>query len=287
MYKKYFLFPNIDPIFIRINKINIYWYGIMYLISFIYMIKISIIRNKNNKIGNKEEIYNLLCFCFLGVLLGGKIGCILFYNIHDFIKNPIILFKIWEGGMSFFGGLIGTIIVIIYFSYIKKKNFLQLTDFIVPMIPFGIGMGRIGNFINSELWGKVTNMPWAIIFPNSTEKDIIYIQKNLIYQDIFIKYSNLPRHPTQIYEFFLEGIILFLILNIIFKKNIFIGYKSSLFLFFYGIMRFFIEYFREPDIQFNFFYNYINLTINQFFSLTMIIIGIIIFYKKFIQLNII
>ncbi|QJC38312.1 prolipoprotein diacylglyceryl transferase [Enterobacteriaceae endosymbiont of Donacia marginata] len=280
MYKKYFLFPNINPIFLKINKINIYWYGIMYFLSFILVKKISYIRNKNNNFWKKEEINNLLCFCFLGLLLGGKIGCVLLYNTHFFIKNPIILIKVWTGGMSFFGGLIGTIIVIFYISYIKKKKFLQITDFIVPMIPIGIGMGRIGNFINSELWGKVTNVPWAIIFPNSIKKDLIYLKKNLKYKKIFIQYGNLPRHPTQIYESLLEGIMLFLILNIIFKKNIFTGYKSILFLLFYGIIRFFIEYFREPDIQFNLFKNYIILTIDQLFSIIMIISGIILFIKK-------
>ncbi|WP_246223067.1 prolipoprotein diacylglyceryl transferase [Enterobacteriaceae endosymbiont of Donacia versicolorea] len=139
-------------------------------------------------------------------------------------------------------------------------------------------MGRIGNFINSELWGKVTNVSWAFIFPNSIEKDLIYIRKNLKYKKLFIQYGNLPRHPTQIYEFFLEGIFLFFILNIIFKKNFFVGYKSSLFLLFYGIIRFFVENFREPNIQFYFFYYY--FTIEQFFSILMIIFGLIIFYKK-------
>ncbi|QJC37501.1 prolipoprotein diacylglyceryl transferase [Enterobacteriaceae endosymbiont of Donacia thalassina] len=282
MYKKYFIFPQINPIFLKINKISIYWYGIMYLISFIFIKKISYIRNKNNNFWKKKELFDLLNFCFLGLLLGGKIGCTLLYNVHEFIKNPIILIKIWTGGMSFFGGLIGTIIVIFFISYTKKKKFLKITDFIAPMIPIGIGMGRIGNFINSELWGKVTNVPWAVIFPNSTEKDIIYLQKNLKYQDIFIKYGHLPRHPTQIYECLLEGIILFLILNIIFKKNIFIGYKSSLFLFFYGIIRFYIEYFREPDIQFMFFYNHIILTINQLLSISIILIGLIMFIKNLI-----
>ncbi|QJC37091.1 prolipoprotein diacylglyceryl transferase [Enterobacteriaceae endosymbiont of Donacia vulgaris] len=280
MYKKYFIFPNINPIFLKIHKINIYWYGIMYLISFIFIKRIFYIRNKKKIFKKKEEIHNLLYLCFLGLLLGGKIGCILIYHINDFINNPVILIQFWKGGMSFFGALIVTIIVIFFISYIKKKKFLQITDLITPMIPIGLTMGRIGNFINSELWGKVTNVPWAIIFPNSTQKDVIYIQKYLKYQDIFTIYGNLPRHPTQIYECFLEGIILFLILNIIFKKNIFIGYKSSLFLFFYGIIRFFIEYFREPDIQFTFLHNHIILTINQLFSIIMIIIGLIIFISN-------
>ncbi|QJC32651.1 prolipoprotein diacylglyceryl transferase [Enterobacteriaceae endosymbiont of Donacia dentata] len=271
MNTKYFLFPNINPIFLKINKINIYWYSILYLINFLFIINIFKIKNikKNN---------NLLYYCFIGLLLGGKIGYIIFYHISDFIKNPIILIKLWEGGMSFFGGLIGTIIVLVIYAYKKKKNFLLLTDSIVPIVPLGIGMGRIGNFINSELWGKVTNVSWAFIFPNSIEKDLIYIQKNLKYKKLFIQYGNLPRHPTQIYEFFLEGIFLFFILNVIFKKNFFVGYKSSLFLLFYGIIRFFVENFREPNIQFYFFYYY--FTIEQFFSILMIIFGLIIFYKK-------
>ncbi|QJC37910.1 prolipoprotein diacylglyceryl transferase [Enterobacteriaceae endosymbiont of Donacia bicoloricornis] len=280
MYKKYFLFPHINPIFLKIDKINIYWYGIMYFISFILIKKISYLKNKNNNFWKKEEVNNLLCLCFLGLLLGGKLGCTLIYNTHMFIKNPIILIKIWQGGMSFFGGLIGTILVIFLISFFKKKNFLQITDFIVPMVPIGIGMGRIGNFINSELWGKVTNVSWAIMFPNSNKKDLIYLQKNSQYREIFVQYGKLPRHPTQIYECLLEGIILFLILNIVLKKNLFIGYKSSLFLFFYGIIRFFIEYFRESDIKFFFLKNHIILTIDQLFSIIMIVIGLILFIKK-------
>ncbi|QJC29763.1 prolipoprotein diacylglyceryl transferase [Enterobacteriaceae endosymbiont of Plateumaris pusilla] len=284
MNMKYLFFPKINPIAITIGKINIYWYSLMYIISFLFVINISKLKLYRNLYLQNKENENLFYLSFIGLLLGGRIGYILFYNLKYFLINPISLIKLREGGMSFHGGLIGAVLVIFIYSIFYKKKFLQLTDFITPLIPFGLGMGRIGNFINDELWGRVTiNIPWAMLFPNSIESDLIYIQNHKNFINLFIQYGNLPRHPSQIYEFFLEGLILFIILNINFTKKKKLGYNTSMFLLFYGIFRIFVEFFREPDIQLGFFYNYI--TMGQILSFPMVIIGLIMLYytiyKKF------
>ncbi|QJC30144.1 prolipoprotein diacylglyceryl transferase [Enterobacteriaceae endosymbiont of Plateumaris sericea] len=281
---KYLFFPKINPIAITIGKIDIYWYSLMYVISFLFIINISKLKFYHSSNWTNKENENLFYLSFIGLLLGGRIGYILFYNLKYFLINPISLIKFKEGGMSFHGGLIGAILVIFTYSIFYKKKFLELTDFITPLIPFGLGMGRIGNFINGELWGRVTiSIPWAMLFPNSTQSDLIYIQNHKNFINLFIKYGNLPRHPSQIYEFFLEGIVLFIILNINYSKNKLLGYNTSMFLLFYGMLRIFVEFFREPDIQLGFFYNYI--TMGQILSFPMVFIGLIMLYyaiyKKF------
>ncbi|QJC29258.1 prolipoprotein diacylglyceryl transferase [Enterobacteriaceae endosymbiont of Plateumaris rustica] len=284
MKMQYLLFPKINPVAITIYGIDIYWYSLMYLISFLFIINISKLKSYNNLNWTNRENEILLYLSFIGLLLGGRLGYILLYNLKYFLNHPISLIKFREGGMSFHGGLLGTILVIFIYSIYYKKKFLQLTDFITPLIPFGLGMGRIGNFINDELWGRVTiNIPWAMLFPNSTELDLIYIKNHKNFINLFIKYGNLPRHPSQIYEFFFEGIILFIILNINYNKRKMLGYNTSVFLLFYGIFRIFIEFFREPDIQLGFFYSYI--TMGQILSFPMVLIGLIMLYytiyKKF------
>ncbi|QJC28813.1 prolipoprotein diacylglyceryl transferase [Enterobacteriaceae endosymbiont of Plateumaris consimilis] len=283
---QYLSFPQINPIAITIYGINIYWYSLMYLISFLFIVNILKLKSHNNLYWNYKENEILLYLSFIGLLLGGRLGYTLFYNLQYFLIHPISLFQVREGGMSFHGGLIGAILVIFIYSIYYKKNFLQLTDFIVPLVPLGLGMGRIGNFINGELWGRVAiNIPWAIIFPNSTQSDLIYIQNNQNYIYLFIKYGNLPRHPSQIYEFFLEGLILFIILNIKFVKRKILGYNTSMFLLFYGIFRIFVEFFREPDVQLGLFFNYI--TMGQILSLPMVFIGFLMILYHTTQKNLI
>ena len=161
--------------------------------------------------------------------LGGRIGDVFFYNFDHFVQDPLYLFRVWEGGMSFHGGLIGVIISMIWTSYSQKRSFWQTADFVAPLIPFGLGMGRIGNFINLELWGRETDVSWAMIFPNDP--------------------LLLPRHPSQLYEAFLEGFILFIILNVFIKKPRPVGSVAGLFLVGYGIFRFIVEYVREPEVE--------------------------------------
>ncbi|ACL30234.1 prolipoprotein diacylglyceryl transferase [Buchnera aphidicola] len=276
----YIFFPKLNPIIFTIGPVSARWYGFMYVISFLFAMwygkKCSI---KNKKIWYEKKIETLLYAIFLGSCIGGRIGYIIFYNFSYYSQNMLSVFYIWEGGMSFHGGLIGAIIVMSYFSFKYKKKILEISDFITPLIPFGLGAGRIGNFINSELWGRVSpNFSYAMIFPNSQNQDLKEIKKYPELQLLLDQYGALPRHPTQLYEFFLEGILLFFIIYFFSKKDRPTGSISGLFLIFYGLFRIFIEFFREPDPQIGLLKNII--TMGQILSLPMIIAGLIIMYKS-------
>ncbi|WP_367670530.1 prolipoprotein diacylglyceryl transferase [Sodalis-like secondary symbiont of Drepanosiphum platanoidis] len=280
MIKKYFIFPSINPIIYSIGSINFRWYGLMYIIGFFFIFFNSKKKIYKLKIKfSKKKIDDLLYYGFLGALIGGRLGYILFYNINFFLKNPLNIFYIYNGGMSFHGGLIGVIFIIFKFSKKNKNIFFSITDIISPLIPFSLGLGRIGNFINCELIGRITlNTPWAILFTNSQKEDLIAIKNSIVLKKIYKIYGSLPRHPSQIYEFILEGVLLFIILNIYKNKKNNIGKISSLFLIIYSIFRIFIEFFRQPDIQLGLFFNF--LSIGQILTFPMLIIGTYIFLKK-------
>ncbi|PPR47679.1 MAG: Prolipoprotein diacylglyceryl transferase [Alphaproteobacteria bacterium MarineAlpha5_Bin9] len=253
--------PLIDPVIFSFSFIEIRWYGFAYVLGFIIGIYLIKYINKNlSKPINSKFFDDLFIWSILGVIIGGRIGYILFYQTNTILNNPIHIFYIWEGGMSFHGGLIGIIISIFIFSKIKKVNFFYLSDLISIAAPIGIFFGRIANFINVELYGRSTNFPFAIIYP-SIDGD--------------------TRHPSQLYEAFFEGLILFIILFITskyFLKNKMYGVITSLFLIFYGIFRFLLEFLREPDPQIGFLFNF--LTLGQILSVPMIMFGIIILWKK-------
>lgn len=244
-------FPNIDPVLIAIGPISIRWYGLMYLVGFVFAMWLANRRaDKPNSGWTREQVSDLLFAGFLGVVIGGRVGYVLFYNFDLFLQDPLYLFKVWTGGMSFHGGLLGVISAMFWYARKNNRTFVGVADFVAPLVPFGLGMGRLGNFMNSELWGRVTDVPWAIIFPNG---------------------GPLPRHPSQLYEFFLEGIVLFIILNLFIRKNRPIGSVSGLFLIGYGTFRFLVEYVREPDAQLGLFAGFISM--GQILSLPMIIVG--------------
>lgn len=254
-------YPNINPVAIEIGSISIYWYGVMYLVSFIIAWFLAKTRAKRlNYLWSNEAISDFIFYCAIGVFLGGRLGYVLFYSPLEFIHNPITVFKIWHGGMSFHGGLTGVIISMLLFARKTNTPFLKILDFTAPLAPIGLTLGRIGNFINAELWGKTTSMPWGILFPNA---------------------GPLPRHPSQLYEAFSEGVILFLMLWIYSSKPKPIGTTSGVFLLGYGLIRFSCEFFREPDPQIGFI-AFKWLTMGQILSIPMIIIGIVMlwFYKK-------
>lgn len=196
---------------------------------------------------DQNEVENLLYAGFLGVFLGGRIGYVLFYNFPQFMADPLYLFRVWDGGMSFHGGLIGVIVVMIIFARRTKRSFFQVSDFIAPLIPFGLGAGRLGNFINGELWGRVDpNFPFAMLFPGSRTEDILLLQTNPQWQSIFDTYGVLPRHPSQLYELLLEGVVLFIILNLYIRKPRPMGAVSGLFLIGYGAFRIIVEFSASP-----------------------------------------
>ncbi|HMI77104.1 MAG TPA: prolipoprotein diacylglyceryl transferase [Buchnera sp. (in: enterobacteria)] len=277
----YFVFPNLKPIIFTIGPFSLSWYGMTYFLSFLFALYLGkkYANNTNNQWNNKI-VENLIYSAFFGLYIGGRIGYIIFYNANYYFNSISNIFKIWEGGMSFHGGLIGIIIIIFYFSKKIKKHFLEISDFLTLLIPFGLGIGRIGNFINGELWGRVSsNIFFSILFPESQAKDLKLVTINPELQCLLNKLGVLPRHPSQIYESFLEGVILFIILYLISKILKKPGDLSATFLIVYGLLRFIIEFFREPDPQIGLFQHIISM--GQILSTPMIIIGMsIIIYNR-------
>ncbi|MGF1710461.1 prolipoprotein diacylglyceryl transferase [Vibrio kagoshimensis] len=244
-------FPNIDPVLIELGPIAVRWYGLMYLVGFMFAMWLANRRaDKPNSGWTREQVSDLLFAGFLGVVIGGRVGYVLFYNFDLFLQDPLYLFKVWTGGMSFHGGLLGVISAMFWYARKNGRPFFGVADFIAPLVPFGLGMGRLGNFMNSELWGRVTDVPWGIVFPNG---------------------GPLPRHPSQLYEMALEGIVLFLILNWFIRKPRPLGSVSGLFLMGYGSFRFLVEYVREPDAHLGLFGDFISM--GQILSLPMVILG--------------
>lgn len=252
-----FIYPRINPVALHIGVFKIHWYGLMYLLSFLLGWFLIVYRSRKFKYGlNSDQITDLVFYIAIGVIVGGRVGYMLFYNLFGFLHAPWIIFKVWEGGMSFHGGVLGVILFTWLWSRKHKKVFLDIIDFIVPVIPVGLAAGRIGNFLQGELWGKVTDVPWAMFYPQA---------------------GPFPRHPSEIYEFLLEGVLLFLILWIYSAKPRPRMAVSALFLIGYGCVRCFAEFFRMPDPQ----YGYLAFgwfTMGQLLSFPMIVIGIIVMY---------
>ncbi|MBT9432089.1 prolipoprotein diacylglyceryl transferase [Candidatus Sodalis endolongispinus] len=271
----YLAFPQFDPVIFALGPVSLHWYGLMYLVGFVFAMWLAVRRaNRPGSGWTKEEVENLLYAGFLGVFLGGRIGYVLFYNLPLFLDNPLYLFKVWDGGMSFHGGLIGVIVVMLWFAHRTRRHFFQVADFVAPMVPFSLGAGRLGNFINGELWGRVTtDTPWAMLFPGSRQEDIALLPVNPQWQALFERYGVLPRHPSQLYEMLLEGVVLFIILNVFIRKPRPIGSVSGLFLICYGAFRILVEFFRQPDAQLGLFSGVISM--GQILSLPMILAGVI------------
>ncbi len=248
---------NFDPVALQFFSIEIRWYSLAYifgiLFGWILSKKVFISDSEINK-----KFDDFLSYIILGIIIGGRLGYVIFYNFNYYSNNLVEIFKIWQGGMSFHGGLIGIIVASFLFAKKNNQNLYKYLDIIALVSPIGIFFGRISNFINSELYGTETSVPWAVKF---------------------IQVDNLYRHPSQLYEAILEGIILFLILMLIyFKKDYKIGTCSYTFLIFYGIFRIFSEYFREPDVQLGYLFG--PLTMGMLLSALMILSGVILYWKK-------
>ena len=256
---------NLDPVLFDLGFVVIRWYSLAYVFGIIigWWLGKKIIKHilKDTKIKfNLNDFDDLISYLIISIIVGGRLGYVIFYNINYYVSNPIDIFKVWEGGMSFHGALLGIIIGTYIFS--KKKNIptFFLLDIIACVSPIGIFFGRIANFINSELVGKATNVTWGVIFP-------------LI--------DKMPRHPSQLYEAILEGFILFLILNIlIFKKKYKVGMSSSLFLIYYGVFRVVSEIFREPDAQLGYLFDLFSMGTILSFAMTLSGFIILFFLKK-------
>lgn len=251
------IYPHINPVALSVGPLKIHWYGLMYLFGFISAWYLACWRTKRfNLAWTQEQIGDLIFYAAVGIIIGGRMGYMLFYNTQQLINNPLSVFKIWEGGMSFHGGLLGVLIALMCFSRKIKKSFWSIADFVVPLVPLGLAAGRVGNFINGELWGRVTHVPWAMVFPQVDMQ---------------------PRHPSQLYELGLEGIVLFVVVWWYAAKPRPAGRVSAVFLIGYAMCRFIIELFREPDNQLGFVaFNW--LTMGQLLSIPMLLIGIFVYF---------
>jgi len=257
-------FPNINPVALDLGVIKIRWYALSYIVGILlsWFLILKIIKIKKIDL-NSKEISDLISNCMIGIIIGGRLGYVIFYNPEYYSNNLVEIFKIWNGGMSFHGGFVGVVFAVIYSSKLFKIPILTFADLIAIVAPVGLFFGRLANFINGELFGRTTNHSFGIIFPNG---------------------GDVPRHPSQLYEAFFEGIVLFIILWVmmhlfdLLKKP---GIITSLFIFLYGLFRFFIEFFREPDQHIGLLY--FEFSMGQILSFPMILIGLyfsIIFYNK-------
>lgn len=251
----------IDPVIADLGFVKVYWYGVMYLLAFLSAYLLARYRIKSEVLWNTKHVDDLIFYGALGAVLGGRLGYLMFYNWSVFISNPLTFFNFQNGGMSFHGGFLGVLLAMVIFNKKYQFTFFQTTDFIAPLIPLGLGFGRIGNYINGELWGRVTDSSWGILAPDQS--------------GLWEK-----RFPTQLYEAFLEGFVLFCILWLFSNKKPQVMATSSLFLIFYGIFRFIIEFVRAPDSHIGYL-AFDWLTMGQLLSIPMILIGIYLLIKSY------
>jgi phosphatidylglycerol:prolipoprotein diacylglycerol transferase len=246
--------PQFDPVAIYLGPLSIHWYGLMYLLGFALFMLLGRYRIKHNPQAalNNTILDDLLFYGMLGVILGGRLGHVLFYQFDYYLQQPLEIFAVWKGGMSFHGGFLGVIAAMAILARKFKLQWLAVTDFIAPLVPLGLGAGRIGNFINAELWGRPTDVSWGMVFPNV---------------------DTLPRHPSQIYEFALEGVVFFVLLWVYSAKPKPVGAVSGMFLIGYGVFRSVAEFFREPEDGFMGVLT-LGVSMGQWLSLPMIIAGI-------------
>ena len=272
------LHPQINPVALDLGFVELHWYGLMYLLAFAAAYFLAWYRTKSRSDFTAEMVSDLVFFGSVGVILGGRIGYVILYNFSEFISNPSYLFRVWEGGMSFHGGFIGVLLAMWYFAHKYKKAPFTVLDFIAPCVPTGLLFGRIGNFINGELWGRVStsDISHLMYFPQAANADFELLQANPALQSVAANigdYLLLPRHPSQLYQAATEGALLFILLWWFSSKPRPRYAVSALFLLGYGISRFTTEFFRQPDVGYELIFGWMSK--GQLYSLPMIIFGII------------
>lgn len=250
------IYPDINPIALDLGFVKIYWYGIMYLLAFLSAYFLANYRAKQLDDWNKHQVEDMIFYGAIGVVAGGRLGYMLFYNFDIFLSNPLTVFAVQNGGMSFHGGFLGVLLAMVLFNRKYNKTFFTTMDFIAPLVPLGLGFGRLGNFINNELWGKITTSPLGM----------------------FIKDQDVTRYPSQLYEAFLEGLVLFIVLWLFSRKSRAPMTTSALFLILYGLFRFIVEFVRVPDVQLGYL-AFGWLTMGQLLSLPMIVLGVYLLLK--------
>lgn len=245
-------FPQIDPVIVQIGPLAVRWYGMMYLAGFVaaYFIIRNLARHRHLPLSD-QVLSDLLFYGVIGVILGGRLGYTLFYNLPYYARHPLHIFAVWEGGMSFHGGLLGVVVAVLVFCWRRRLPRLLIGDILVTAATIGLGLGRVGNFINAELWGRVTDVPWGMVFPGAGPE---------------------PRHPSQLYEAFLEGPVLFLVLWLLHRRKAAVGVPFFTFFLLYGLFRFSVEFVRQPDSHLGFLWG--GATMGQLLSLPMVLFGI-------------
>ncbi len=266
-------YVDIDPIAFSIGPVQVHWYGIMYLLGFAAAWWLGQRRRAAGRLPVSADAFSDLAFyAMLGVILGGRIGYMVFYDTSQLIHQPLSLFRVWEGGMSFHGGLIGVLVGALIWARRHQLNFFDVMDFVAPLVPIGLGLGRLGNFVGGELWGRHTDAPWGMIFPRALEA-LGRTKDDLLQAYLAGELDSEARHPSQLYEFTLEGIVLFAVLWIYSRKPRPRYAVSGLFALLYGLFRFSVEFVREPDVQLGFI-AFDWLTIGQILSLPLILAGL-------------
>lgn len=246
--------PQIDPVAISLGPLKIHWYGLTYLMGFAAGWWLGKVRARKSWTPvNEEQVGDLLFYIALGVILGGRFGYVVIYNFDQFLADPLWLLRVWEGGMAFHGGLLGVMLAMWWYGRKIGSGFFRIADFVAPLVPLGLGAGRIGNFINGELWGKPTDVSWGMVFPQAPDA--------------------LARHPSQLYQFALEGVVLFVALWIYSSRPRPTMAVSGLFLILYGLFRIINEFFRQPDAHLGYL-AFEWLTMGQLLSLPMVIAGV-------------
>ncbi|WP_353394068.1 prolipoprotein diacylglyceryl transferase [Hydrogenophaga sp. 5NK40-0174] len=258
--------PEIDPVAIQLGAIKVHWYGITYLAAFLLFMLLGVQRLKHEPYASiskpapwtRRDVEDILFLGVMGVVAGGRLGYCLFYKPAFYLAHPLDVFKVWDGGMSFHGGLLGVGLAMLWFARTRHRQFLAVADFIAPCVPTGLAAGRVGNFINGELWGRVADpaLPWGMVFRGA---------------------GDAPRHPSQIYQFLMEGLLLFVLLWLYARKPRQLGQVTGAFLFGYGVFRFIAEFFREPDAHLS--YLALGMTMGQWLCVPMILGGFVFWWR--------
>jgi phosphatidylglycerol:prolipoprotein diacylglycerol transferase len=262
--RRMLMHPQIDPVALQLGPLSIHWYGLTYLVGFGLFMWLGALRLKQPlfaslsgvsgaRAWSRRDVDDILFLGVLGVVLGGRLGYCLFYKPGFYLAHPLEILSVWQGGMSFHGGLIGVIVAMLWFARSRQRPWLEVADFVAPCVPTGLAAGRIGNFINGELWGRVADpaLPWAMVFRGA---------------------GDVPRHPSQIYQFLLEGLLLFVLLWWFARRPSARGQVSAVFLMGYGVLRFMAEYFREPDQFLGLLA--LNLSMGQWLCVPMVLLGV-------------
>lgn len=273
--------PQFDPVALSLGTLKIHWYGVMYLLAFLTAYVLALYRSKKHGNFSAEMVSDIIFYGSLGVILGGRVGYVILYNFSDFLANPLYLFKVWEGGMSFHGGFVGVMVAMFFFAKKYKKHPFDVLDFLAPCVPTGLLFGRLGNFINGELWGRVSDggHAWLMLYPQAVRDDYDLLSKHPNLAPLAQKVGDfmlLPRHPSQLYQAFSEGVLLFILLWFFSQKRRPRYAVSALFLLGYGISRFTTEFFRQPDAGYALIFGWMSK--GQLYSLPMIVAGIVMMY---------